>query len=283
MGIKVRNPKTPSTRFTTYSDFADITKSEPERRLTEHLKKWGGRCNTGRLTVRHVGGGHKKRYRKIDFKRRKDGIEAVVEHIEYDPNRSSRIALLKYKDGERRYILLPIGLKVGDKVVSGEKVEARTGNCMPLKNIPTGLYVHCVELTPGKGGQIVRSAGSFGQLLAKEGNYAHVLLPSGEIRQIHQNCRAVIGQVGNIEHSLITIGKAGRKRHMGIRPTVRGTAMNPVSHPNGGGEGRKIGKPPVSVYGQIAKGGITRNWKKPSSRFIVRMRRSGSNQVRKGS
>jgi large subunit ribosomal protein L2 len=280
MGIRSRNPVTASTRFTTFPDFAEITKSEPERRLTEHLSKSGGRNNTGRLTVRHRGGGNKRRFREIDFSRDKDGIEATVEAIEYDPNRSSRIALLKYRDGERRYILWPAGLKVGDKVYSGEKVEARTGNSMPLKSIPTGLYVHNVELTPGRGGQIVRSAGTFGQLLAKEGNYAHVLLPSGEIRQIHQNCRATIGQVGHIEHSLMTIGKAGRKRHMGWRPTVRGTAMNPVSHPNGGGEGRKIGKPPVSVFGQIAKGGITRNWRKPSSRFVVRMRRSGSNQKR---
>lgn len=281
MGIKVVNPTSPGRRAMTFSDFAEITKTEPEWRLTERKKKTGGRNNTGRITVRHIGGGHKQRYRLIDFKRDKDGVEAVVEAIEYDPNRSSRIALLKYKDGEKRYILWPVGLNVGDTVVSGEKCEPRPGNCMPLKSIPTGLYIHNIELTPGRGGQIVRSAGTFAQLLAKEGNYAVVLLPSGEIRRIHAKCRATIGQLGNIEHSLISLGKAGRSRWLGIRPTVRGVAQNPVAHPGGGGEGRKIGKAPVSVYGrQYAKGGITRSRRKTSERFILRHRRSGPHQVR---
>lgn len=281
MGIKVVKPTTAGRRNMTFADFAEITKSEPERRLTERKKKSGGRNNTGRVTVRHIGGGHKQRYRIVDFKRNKDNIEAVVEAIEYDPNRSSRIALLKYKDGEKRYILWPVGLKVGDVVLSAEKCEPRPGNCMPLKSIPTGLYLHNIELKPGRGGQIVRSAGGFAQLLAKEGNYAVVLLPSGEIRRIHAKCRATIGQLGNIEHSLISLGKAGRSRWLGVKPTVRGVAQNPVSHPGGGGEGRKIGKAPVSVYGrQYSKGGITRSRKKTSERFIIRHRRSGPHQVR---
>jgi large subunit ribosomal protein L2 len=281
MGIRTTKPTSAGRRFTTFSDFAEITKSTPERRLTEALPRTGGRNNSGQLTVRHIGGRHRRRYRRIDWKRRKDGLAGRVEAIEYDPNRSARIALIKYPDGEKRYILCPVGLKAGDEVISGEKVEPRTGNAMPLKAIPTGLYVHNIELTPGKGGQIVRSAGSFGQLLAKEGNYAHVLLPSGEIRRLHVTCRATVGQVGNIEHSLITIGKAGRSRWLGVRPTVRGVAMNPVSHPGGGGEGRKIGKPLISVYGrQYAKGGITRNPRKTSSDFIERGRRSGPMQRR---
>ncbi len=281
MGVRTTRPTSAGRRFTTFSDFAEITKSTPERRLTEPLRKTGGRNNTGRLTVRHIGGGHRRRYRLIDWKRRKDGLVGKVEAIEYDPNRSARIALIKYPDGEKRYILYPVGLNVGDEVVSGEKVEPRTGNAMPLKSIPTGLYIHNIELTPGRGGQIVRSAGNFGQLLAKEGNYAHILLPSGEIRKVHIRCRATVGQVGNIEHSLIWIGKAGRSRWLGIRPTVRGVAMNPVSHPGGGGEGRKIGKPLISVYGrQYAKGGITRNPRRTTSNFIVRGRTSGPMQKR---
>jgi large subunit ribosomal protein L2 len=280
MGIKIFKPTTPSRRFITGADFSEITKCRPERRLTKALKRTGGRNTTGRITVRHIGGGHKRRYRIIDFKRNKDNIPAVVEAIEYDPNRSSRIALLKYNDGERRYILWPYGLKVGEGVISGEKVEPMVGNCMPLKNIPVGLYIHNIELTPGKGGQLVRSAGTFAQLLAKEGNYAHILLPSGEIRKIHTNCRATIGQLGNIEHSLISLGKAGRSRWLGIRPTVRGVAQNPVSHPGGGGEGRKIGKDPVSRWGRLAKGGITRGLRKPSEKFIVRRRRPGPFQKR---
>lgn len=281
MGIRTTKPTSAGRRATTFSDFQEITKHRPEWRLTEPIRKTGGRNNTGKLTVRHIGGGHARRYRKIDFKRRKDGMTGIVEAVEYDPNRTSRLALIRYPDGEKRYILWPVGLKVGDAVASGDKVEPRTGNAMPLRSIPTGLYVHNVELTPGRGGQFIRSAGSFGQLLAKEGNYAHVLFPSGEIRKLHVTCRATVGQVGNIEHSLLTIGKAGRSRWLGIRPTVRGVAMNPVSHPGGGGEGRKIGKAPISVYGrQYAKGGITRNPRKPSSEFIVRRRTSGPMQKR---
>lgn len=281
MANRKTKPTSSGRRFTTFPDFKEITRDRPQRRLTEALRKSGGRNNKGRMTVRGIGGGHRRRYRRIDFRRRKDGIGGIVESIEYDPNRSSRIALIKYADGEKRYILWPAGLKVGDKVVSGDKVEPRPGNAMPLRSIPTGLYIHNIEIVPGKGGQLVRSAGTFGQLLAKEGNYAHVLQPSGEIRRIHVNCRATIGQLGHEDHSLMVIGKAGRARWLGIRSTVRGVAMDPVAHPGGGGEGRKIGKPPVSVYGRAyAKGGITRNPRKPSKDFIVRRRRSGPMQKR---
>lgn len=280
MPVREYKPITPGRRGATVSDFSDVTKVEPEKRLTEALRKSGGRNNVGRLSVRHIGGGHKRRYRIIDFRRDKDGVPGVVEAIEYDPNRSPRIALIKYRDGERRYILAPQGLNVGDEVVSGEKVEPRVGNCMPLRSIPTGLLIHNVELTPGRGGQLVRSAGTFAQLLAKEGNYADVLLPSGEIRKIHVRCRATIGQLGNADWANIVLGKAGRKRWLGVRPTVRGKAMNPISHPCGGGDGRGgVGRHPCNWKGtKLAKGGKTRRAKKPSSRFILRFRRQGPQQ-----
>lgn len=281
MGIRTVRPMTNGQRQVTYSDFKEITTEKPFKPLTVSLRRGGGRNNKGRLTVRHIGGGNKRKYRQIDFKRDKIDVIGKVEHIEYDPNRSCRIARILYPDGERRYIICPNDLNQGDSVTSGNKVEPRTGNTMPLKNIPTGLYIHNIELVPGKGGQLVRSAGTFAQLLAKEGNYADVLLPSGEIRKIHAKCMATIGQVGNIEHSLISIGKAGRKRWLGTRPTVRGIAQNPVSHPMGGGVGRKVGRDPVSKFGkQLAKGGITRNPRKVSDRFIIKRRRFGKYQVR---
>jgi large subunit ribosomal protein L2 len=280
MPVREYKPITPGRRGATVSDFSDITKTEPEKSLTEALRKTGGRNNVGRLSVRHIGGGHKRRYRVIDFRRDKDDVPGVVEAIEYDPNRSPRIALVKYRDGERRYILAPQGLNVGDEVLSGEKVEPKVGNAMPLRSIPTGLLIHNVELTPGRGGQLVRSAGTFAQLLAKEGNYADVLLPSGEIRKIHVRCRATIGQLGNADWANVVLGKAGRKRWLGIRPTVRGKAMNPISHPCGGGDGRGgVGRHPCNWKGtKLAKGGKTRRSKKPSGRFIVRFRRQGPQQ-----
>jgi large subunit ribosomal protein L2 len=271
------DPITPGRRGASVSDYSDVTKTRPEKRLTEAMRKTGGRNNVGRLAVRHIGGGNRKRYRFIDFRRDKDNVPGIVEAIEYDPNRSPRIALIKYKDGERRYILAPHGLAEGEEVLSGEKVEPRVGSCLPIKNIPTGMRVHNVELTPGKGGQIVRAAGTFAEIKAKEGNYAIVLLPSGEERKIHVRCRATIGQVGNIEHQNIVLGKAGRKRWLGIRPTVRGTAMNPISHPMGGGEGRSGGgRHPINWKGtKLAKGGKTRRSKNRSSKFIIRMRKAG--------
>jgi large subunit ribosomal protein L2 len=277
MPVREYRPTSAGRRGATVSDFSDVTRTEPEKRLTEAKPKTGGRNNVGRLSVRHIGGGHKMRYRFIDFKRDKDNVPAVVEHIEYDPNRSARIALLKYKDGERRYILCPEGLKQGDELASGEKVEPKVGNCMPLKNIPTSMYVHNIELTPGRGGQMARSAGTFAQLMAREGNYADVQLPSGEVRKVHVRCRATIGKVGNSDHANVVLGKAGRKRWLGIRPTVRGTAMNPISHPMGGGEGRAGGgRHPINWKGtKLAKGGKTRRTKKPSQKFIVRFRKAG--------
>lgn len=261
-------------------DNSDLTKVRPQKRLTEAMRKTGGRNNVGRLSVRHIGGGNRKRYRSIDFKRDKDGVPGTVEAIEYDPNRSPRIALIKYKDGERRYILAPEGLKVGDDVLSGDKVEPKVGNAMCLRAIPTGQLIHNVELTPGKGGQMARTAGGFAQLMAREGNYADVLLPSGEIRKVHVSCRATIGQLGNSDWQNVVLGKAGRKRWLGIRPTVRGKAMNPVSHPCGGGDGRGgVGRQPVNWKGtKLAKGGKTRRSKKPSDRFIIRFRRVGKHQ-----
>jgi len=238
MAIKEYKPVTPSRRHMTGYTFEEITKKEPERSLLEPLKSKAGRDNQGRIAVRHRGGGHKRKYRIIDFKRDKWGIPAVVESIEYDPNRSARIALLKYADGEKRYIIAPLGVSVGDVLMSGPDADIRPGNALPLRNIPVGTLIHNIELRKGKGGQLVRSAGSYAQLLAKEGNYAHVRLPSGEIRLIHLDCMATIGQVGNVDHENITIGKAGRSRWLGIRPTVRGVAMNPIDHPHGGGEGR---------------------------------------------
>ena len=274
MGIKKFKPTSPGRRQMTVLTFEEITKKEPEKSLLTPLPKKAGRNVHGRITVRHHGGGHKRRYRVIDFKRLKDGIPAKVAAIEYDPNRSANIALLHYLDGEKRYILAPNGLKVGDMVISGPGADIKPGNALPLKNIPVGTMIHNIELRPGKGGQIVRAAGTSAQLMAKEGDYAHVRLPSGEVRLIHINCRATVGEVGNLDHENITIGKAGRARWSGIRPTVRGSAMNPVDHPHGGGEGRApVGrKHPVSPWGKIAIGGKTRK-KKPSDKMIVKKRK----------
>ena len=273
MGIKKFKPTTPSRRHMTVMSFEEITKSEPEKSLTVSLKSSGGRNAKGRLTVRHKGGGHKRLYRVIDFKRIKDDVPAVVAAIEYDPNRSANIALLHYADGAKAYILAPNNLKVGDQVVSGSKADIKTGNTLLLKDIPVGSLIHNIELRPGKGGQMVRSAGTVAQLMAKEGAYAHVRLPSGEVRLVHINCRATLGQVGNLDFENQKIGKAGRSRWMGIRPTVRGSVMNPVDHPHGGGEGRApVGRHyPVSPWGKIAIGGKTRK-KKPSDKMVVRKR-----------
>ncbi|MFL2870263.1 MAG: 50S ribosomal protein L2 [Pirellulaceae bacterium] len=276
MGIRFYKPTTPGRRGASVSDFADLTKgAEPEKSLLRPLKKKGGRNNHGKITVRHRGGGHKRRYRLIDFKRTKDGIPATVASIQYDPNRSARIALLNYADGEKRYIISPNGLQVGQTVVSGEKCDPDTGNCMPLNAIPLGTEIHNVELLPGRGAVMCRSAGTSATLMARESNWAQVSLPSGEIRRIPSACRATIGKVGNTEHGSINLGKAGRKRWLGRRPHVRGTAMNPVDHPHGGGEGRtKGGRHPVSPSGVPAKGGATRQRRKPSNAAIVRRRRT---------
>ena len=278
MGIKKYNPYTPSRRQMTGLDFTEITKTEPEKSLLVSSSKTAGRNNQGKITVRHHGGGAKKKYRIVDFKRNsKDGIPAKVIGIEYDPNRTANIALICYADGVKTYILAPEGLTDGMTVVSGENAEARLGNCLPLANIPIGTQVHNIELYPGKGGQMVRSAGGSAQLMAKEGKYATLRLPSGEMRMVPAACRATIGVVGNGEHSLINLGKAGRKRHMGIRPTVRGSVMNPNDHPHGGGEGRApIGRPgPSTPWGKPALGLKTRPKKKASNKMIVR-RRDGS-------
>ena len=274
MGIKTYNPYTPSRRHMTSSDFSEITCSTPEKSLVVSLKKNAGRNNQGKITVRHHGGGTRRKYRIIDFKRKKDGIPAVVKTIEYDPNRTSNIALICYADGEKAYILAPNGLEVGQTVMNGETAEARVGNCLPLANIPVGTQIHNIELYPGKGGQMVRSAGNFAQLMAKEGKYATLRLPSGEMRMVPIICRATIGQVGNADHGLVVIGKAGRKRHMGIRPTVRGSVMNPNDHPHGGGEGRTgIGRPgPVTPWGKPALGLKTRKKNKQSNKLIMRRR-----------
>ncbi len=272
MGIKKFKPYTPSRRFMTVSDFSEITKTEPEKSLTVGFVRGTGRNNQGRITCRHKGGGHKRRYRIIDFRRNKIGIPAKVAAIEYDPNRSARIALLVYADGEKRYILWPDGLKVGDTVIAGPDAEIKVGNALPLRNIPVGTIVHNVELKPGKGGQLARSAGSFAQLMGKVGDYAQLRLPSGELRLVHLDCMATVGQVGNLDHENIVIGKAGRSRWLGIRPTVRGTAMNPVDHPHGGGEGRTFGKHPVTPWGQPTKGYKTRRAKKYSDKFIIKRR-----------
>lgn len=271
--LKFYKPTSPGRRSASVLDFSEITRKEPEKALLEPLPKTGGRNNAGNYTARHRGGGAKRLYRVIDFKRDKKDVPAKVASIEYDPNRSARIALLHYKDGEKRYILAPEGLKVGDTVVSGEQVEPKIGNAMPLKNIPLGLEIHNIELQIGRGGQIVRSAGSVARVLAREGGYVHVTLPSGEIRKIHENCKATIGQLGNTDHINVTYGKAGRRRHMGRRPHVRGVAMNPVSHPMGGGEGRAHGgRPPCSRTGVLSKGGKTRNRRAVSNKFILRRR-----------
>ena len=276
MGIRFYKPITPGRRGASVSDFADITKgAEPEKSLLRPLKKKGGRNNQGKITVRHRGGGHKRRYRLIDFKRTKDGVPAKVASIQYDPNRSARIALLHYTDGEKRYIISPDGLQVGQQVISGEKCDPEIGNCMPLNSVPLGTEIHNVELLPGRGAVMCRSAGTSATLMARESNWAQISLPSGEIRRIPSACRATIGKVGNTEHGSICLGKAGRKRWLGRRPHVRGTAMNPVDHPHGGGEGRtKGGRHPVSPSGVPAKGGATRQRRKPSNAAIVRRRRS---------
>jgi large subunit ribosomal protein L2 len=273
MGIKTFKPYTPSRRNMTSLDFSEITKSTPEKSLTVSLKKNSGRNNQGKITVRHHGGGSRRKYRIIDFKRKKDGIPATVTAIEYDPNRTANIALLTYADGTKAYILAPNGLKVGAVVSNGENAEIKVGNCLPLANIPTGTEVHNIELYPGKGGQLVRAAGNSAQLMAKEGKYATLRLPSGEMRMVPINCRATIGTVGNIEHDLVNVGKAGRKRHMGIRPTVRGSVMNPNDHPHGGGEGKtSIGRPgPCTPWGKPALGLKTRK-QKASDKLIVRRR-----------
>ena len=274
MGIKRFKPYTPSRRQMTVSDFSEITKSTPEKSLVVHIKKTAGRNNQGKITVRHIGGGSKKKYRIIDFKRNKDGIAAKVVSIEYDPNRTANIALLSYADGEKRYILAPNGLKVGDVVMSGENAEVRVGNALAMKDIPVGAEIHNIEMHPGAGGQLVHSAGNVAQLMAKEGKYATVRLPSGEMRLLPINCKATIGQVGNGDHELINIGKAGKKRHMGIRPTVRGSVMNPNDHPHGGGEGRApVGRPaPCTPWGKPALGLKTRKKHKASNKYIVRSR-----------
>ncbi|WP_167955495.1 50S ribosomal protein L2 [Anaerosporobacter faecicola] len=278
MGIKKFNPYTPSRRHMTSSDFAEITKATPEKSLVVSLNKNAGRNNQGKITVRHQGGGSRRKYRIIDFKRKKDGIPATVVSIEYDPNRTANIALICYADGEKTYILAPNGLQVGTKVMNGAEAEVRVGNCLPLQNVPVGTQVHNIELYPGRGGQLVRSAGNSAQLMAKEGKYATLRLPSGEMRMVPIICRATIGQVGNIDHELINIGKAGRKRHMGIRPTVRGSVMNPNDHPHGGGEGKTgIGRSgPVTPWGKPALGLKTRKKNKQSNKMIVR-RRDGKN------
>jgi large subunit ribosomal protein L2 len=278
MGIKTYNPYTPSRRNMTSLDFAEITKSAPEKSLTTSLKKTAGRNNQGKITVRHHGGGSRRKYRIIDFKRRKDDIPAVVKAIEYDPNRTANIALICYADGEKTYILAPNGLKVGQKVMNGANADVRVGNCLPLENIPVGTEVHNIELYPGKGGQLVRSAGNSAQLMAKEGKFATLRLPSGEMRMVPVICRASIGTVGNGEHNLVKIGKAGRKRNMGIRPTVRGSVMNPNDHPHGGGEGRApIGRSgPCTPWGKPALGLKTRKKNKQSNKMIIR-RRDGKN------
>ena len=274
MGIKTYRPYTPSRRNMTGSDFAEITKNTPEKSLLVSLKKNAGRNNQGKITVRHRGGGSRRKYRIIDFKRNKDGIAATVIGIEYDPNRSANIALICYADGEKAYILAPEGLTDGMKVMNGETAEARVGNCLPLSNIPVGTNVHNIELHPGKGGQLVRAAGNSAQLMAKEGKYATLRLPSGEMRMVPIICRATIGVVGNGDHALINIGKAGRKRNMGIRPTVRGSVMNPNDHPHGGGEGKcGIGRPgPCTPWGKPALGLKTRKKNNKSNKMIVRRR-----------
>ena len=274
MGIRKYNPTTPGLRGMTVSTFEEITKDAPEKSLTVALKKNAGRNSRGKITVRHRGGGAKARYRIIDFKRDKDGIAGNVTTIEYDPNRSANIALITYADGEKRYIIAPDGLKVGDVIYSGPDADIQTGNALPLANIPVGTIIHCVELKPGKGAQLARSAGNGAQLMAKEEKYAQVRLPSGEVRKVLLVCRATIGEVGNVEHSNISIGKAGRKRHMGWRPKVRGSVMNPNDHPHGGGEGKApVGrKSPVTPWGKPALGYKTRKKHKDSDKYIVKRR-----------
>jgi len=275
MGLKKYKPTSAGRRFQTVSDFSEITSTTPEKSLLEPLSKQGGRNNNGRVTTRHQGGGHKRRYRKIDFKRNKDGVPAKVATIEYDPNRSARIALLHYADGEKRYIIAPEKLGVGDTVLSGLGADIKPGNALPLENIPTGTVVHAIELQPGKGAAIARSAGVSAQLIGKEGPNAILRMPSSEMRMVQLSCRATVGEVGNSEHANISIGKAGRNRHLGKRPTVRGTAMNPVDHPHGGGEGKNktAGRHPVTPWGVPTKGHRTRPKHKLSDRMIIRRRK----------
>ena len=274
MAIKKYNPTSPARRFMTVSDFAEITKKSPERSLLAKKDKHAGRNSYGRITVRHRGGGNRRKYRIIDFKRNKDGMPATVIGVEYDPNRTANVALICYADGEKAYILAPAGLTDGMKVMNGPEAEVRVGNCLPLENIPVGTQIHNIELLPGKGGQLVRSAGLSAQLMAKEGKYATLRLPSGEMRMVPIQCRATIGVIGNGDHNLVNIGKAGRKRHMGIRPTVRGSVMNPNDHPHGGGEGKApVGRPgPCTPWGKPALGLKTRKKKKQSNKLIVRRR-----------
>ena len=274
MGIKQFRPTTPSRRGMTVSTFEEITKTKPEKSLTTSLKKHAGRNSYGRITVRHQGGGSRRKYRIIDFKRRKVDVPATVVSIEYDPNRTANIALLQYEDGEKAYILAPIGLTVGSKVMAGKNADIKPGNSLPISSIPVGTMIHCIELKPGKGAQMVRSAGNAAQLMAKEGKYAHVRLPSGEMRLVSVDCIATIGQIGNTEHENIKLGKAGKSRWLGKRPEVRGSVMNPNDHPHGGGEGKSpVGRPgPVTRWGKPALGYKTRNAKKASSKFITKRR-----------
>lgn len=273
MPIKQHNPYTAAQRHTMLPDFSEITKSKPEKSLTVTKAKNGGRNAYGRITVRHRGGGHKRRYRIIDFKRDKVGVPAKVAAIEYDPNRSARIALLHYADGEKRYILAPIDLKVNDAIMAGPQAEPKSGNALPLDRIPLSLPVHNIEMVPGRGGQLVRGAGMAAQIMAREGGFAQIKLPSGEIRMVNERCYATVGQLGNSEHQKVSLGKAGRKRWLGIRPTVRGVAMNPVDHVMGGGEGRASGGLARSPWGQLAKGKKTRHKRKTSGRFIIQRRK----------
>ena len=272
MAVKRYNPTSAGQRFITTIDTKDLTKKKPEKALVEVKKKHSGRNNNGHITVRHKGGGTRRQYRIIDFKRQKDAIPGKIAAIEYDPNRSARIALVNYRDGEKRYILAPVGLEIGQIIESGEAADIKTGNCLPIKNIPLGTVIHNIELRPGEGGKLVRSAGSSAQLMAKEGDYAQVRMPSGEVRKILMVCRATIGQLGNLDHENVVIGKAGRMRHMGKRPSVRGIAMNPVDHPHGGGEARSTsGRPPTTPWGQMTMGKKTRRNKR-TTKMIVRKR-----------
>ena len=274
MGTKRFKPTSPGVRFASASDFGEITRSEPERSLLGPIRRTGGRNNVGRVTMRRMGGGHKRRYRLIDFRRDKPGVPGKVAAIEYDPNRTARISLIHYADGEKRYILHPVNLQVGDTVVTSDQADIKPGNAMHLHAVPLGTWVHNVELHAGAGGQLCRSAGSYAQVMAKEGAYVLLRLPSGELRKVHQSCLATIGQVGNLEHENVMLGKAGRARWLGLRPKVRGTAMNPIDHPHGGGEGRnKGGRHPVTPWGKPTKGHKTRSRKKPSAVFIVKRRK----------
>ena len=272
MAIKKFKPTSPSRRQMTVTDYSGLSKVAPERSLLVSLKQNSGRNNTGKITVRHIGGGNRRKYRIIDFKRNKDDIPAKVKSIQYDPNRSANIALLQYADGEKRYILAPVGLNVGDEVVSGAGADIKAGNCLPFENIPVGTMVHNIELKPGRGGQVARAAGISAQLMAKEGAYATLKMPSGEMRLVSIRCRATIGQVGNVEHEIVRVGKAGKTRHMGIKPTVRGSVMNPNDHPHGGGEGKSpVGRPgPVTPWGKPALGYKTRKKKNVNDKFILK-------------